>query len=80
MEESVFRMHWPIFFLAFAIGISYVYFVVPKPKVVIKYPNPYNSGKITYQDASENCYKYKAEKVSCPKNTTQITPQPISAS
>lgn len=72
-----FQIHWPAFLIAFAIGISYVYFVNPKPRVVIKYPNPYNSGKITYQDDASNCYKYKATKVSCPKEG--IIPQPISS-
>lgn len=79
MEESIFKMNWVVFFIAFAIGISYVYFMVPTPNVVIKYPNPYNSGKLIYKDDSENCYKYKAEKVTCPKDKHLITPQPISA-
>ena len=74
-----FRIHWPVFLIAFAVGISYVYFMVPTPKVVIKYPSPYNAGKITYQDESDSCYKYKAEKVTCPKDEKLITPQPISA-
>lgn len=74
-----FKMHWPAFFIAFALGISYVYFMVPTPKVVIKYPNPYNSGKVTYQDDADNCYKYKSEKVKCPDDPKQIIPQPISA-
>ena len=73
-----FQLHWPAFLIAFAIGISYVYFVHPAPKVVIKYPNPYNSGKITYQDNADNCYKYKATKVECPKEG--VIPQPISSS
>ena len=31
MEQQRFRMHWLAFFLAFAVGISYVYFVHPAP-------------------------------------------------
>ena len=73
-----FQLHWPAFLIAFAIGISYVYFVHPAPKVVIKYPNPYNSGKLTYQDNADSCYKYKATKVECPKEG--VIPQPISSS
>ena len=79
MKENLFRLNWIVFFIAFAIGISYVYFIVPSPKVVIKYPNPYNSSKLVYQDESDNCYKYKAEKVTCPDDNKLITPQPISA-
>lgn len=71
-----FQLHWPAFLIAFAIGISYVYFVNPAPKVVIKYPTPYNSGKVTYQDDGEACYRYKANKVECPKEG--VIPQPIS--
>lgn len=77
MEQQRFRMHWLAFFLAFAVGISYVYFVHPAPKVVIKYPTPYNAGKITYQDDGESCYQYKATKVTCPKEG--VLPQPISS-
>jgi hypothetical protein len=79
MKDNQFRLNWIVFFIAFAIGISYVYFIVPTPKVVIKYPNPYNSNKLVYQDESDNCYKYKAQKVKCPEDNKLITPQPISA-
>lgn len=63
-----FKMHWPAFFIAFAIGISYVYFIHPRPKVVLKYPNPYSSTKLIYQNEADECYKYKATQVECPEN------------
>lgn len=63
-----FKMHWPAFLIAFAVGISYVYFIHPRPKVVLKYPNPYNSEKLIYQDEANSCFKYKAEAVPCTEN------------
>ena len=72
-----FKLNWYAFLIAFALGITYVYFRVPPPKLAIKYPNPYNAGKVVYQDASQSCYKYNAEKVKCPTSEKEITPQPI---
>lgn len=74
-----FQLNWYVFLIAFAVGIAYVYFSVPTPKVVIKYPNPYNAGKITYKDESNTCYRYKAEKVGCPEDASKIVPQPVSS-
>lgn len=67
------------FFLAFAIGILYCYIVSPKPQLIMKFPSPYNAGKITYTDKADNCYKYKADKVDCPVDKSVIKDQPIIA-
>ena len=39
------------------------------------YPTPQNAGKVVYRDNAENCYKYEAKQVKCPKN--KEGPQPI---
>lgn len=65
------------FFASFAIGMLLVYITTPTPDVVLKFPSPYNAGKITYRDKSNSCYKYKADDVSCPKDKSKILPQPI---
>jgi hypothetical protein len=72
-----FKLNWYAFLIAFAVGITYVYFVVPPPKIVLKYPNPYNVDKVIYQDESKACYKYSADKIDCPKNEKDITIQPV---
>lgn len=72
-----FKLNWLAFLIAFIIGISYVYFTTPTPRVVIKYPNPYNSKTTVYKDESDTCYKYKATKIECPTNDNKITPQPV---
>ena len=74
---NTFKLNWIAFLIAFILGISYVYFTTPVPKVVIKYPNPYNSNKTVYKDESDTCYKYKATKVVCPENDKNITQQPV---
>ena len=66
-----------VFFVSFAIGMLLVYITTPKPDVVLKFPSPYNAGKITYRDKSNSCYRYKADDVSCPKDKSKILPQPI---
>lgn len=65
------------FFLAFAVGLLFCYISTPKPEVVLKFPSPYNAGKVTYTDKANSCYKYKAEKVECPANKAMIKDQPI---
>jgi len=70
-----FKLNWGAFLTALAIGMFFVYINTPKPKVVIKYPNPDNINNIVYKDEAENCYMYKADKVECTKDKVQ---QPVS--
>lgn len=63
------------FILAFSFGIFWVYIVTPPQEIVVKFPSPYNAGKVMYQDKSDNCYKYKAEEVPC--KSMAWKPQPI---
>jgi hypothetical protein len=60
------------FLLALFIGILIVYTTVPAPDIIIMYPTPENAGKIVYQDAANNCYKYEANSVDCPNNENEI--------
>jgi hypothetical protein len=62
------------FILSFAIGLFIVYIFHPPPQVVVKFPSPYNVGKIIYKDKHESCYAYKAVPQSCDTNTI---PQPL---
>jgi hypothetical protein len=62
--------------ISFAIGIFFVYISTPSPQVILKFPSPYNTGKITYKDSSDNCYKYEHKKVDC-KTSSNVIPQPI---
>jgi hypothetical protein len=73
-EEKVFRLNWIAFFIAFAVGMFYVYISSPKPRLIIKYPTPYNANKVTYQNDDNVCYKYDTEEVKC---TDTAIPQPI---
>ena len=65
------------FFLAFAVGLLLCYVTNPKPEVIIKFPSPYNAGKIVYKDKADSCYKYSASQVACPIDKSLIKPQPI---
>lgn len=67
------------FFLSFAIGMFFIYIVTPKPEVVIKFPSPWNAGKVLYKSEDDKtCFVYKAEKTECPIDKSLIQPQPIS--
>ena len=65
------------FFVSFAIGLFFVYILTPPPNVIVKFPSPYNAGKITYRDKSDTCYVYKADRVECPIDKSKIKPQPL---
>ncbi len=65
------------FFISLFIGlIIHIYFMKPK-KYIIKYPNPQESEKTIYKDASDNCYKYKSQEVQCPSDKSKINNIPI---
>ena len=65
MNERKFRFNIMAFFIAFILGIFYVYISSPKPRFIIKYPTPYNEGKLIYQSESGECFKFKVEEVKC---------------
>lgn len=78
-EAKKFHLHWPIFIASFAIGMLYVYLSNPPPKVILKFPSPYNAGKVIYHDKSDECFVFDSEKVTCPSDTSVIKKQPIQA-
>jgi hypothetical protein len=65
------------FFMAFGIGLLACYIMAPKRDVVVKFPSPYNAGKIVYRDKADTCYTYQAEKQACPMDRSLIKSQPI---
>lgn len=71
-----FKIRLAIFLICFSVGMLYVYAVTPTKRAIVKYPTPYNAGKIIYKDETDGtCYKYKAEQTDCPVNGA--TPQPF---
>jgi hypothetical protein len=63
-----------VFFISLGVGIFFYYITAKTPRIVFKYPTPYNSDKIIYTDTVGTCYKYKATSVTCPKDIKTITP------
>jgi hypothetical protein len=51
-----------------------VYITIPLPEIIIRYPTPYNSGKIIYKDNADMCYVYDAKEITCPKEGVINTP------
>ena len=67
------------FFTAFAVGLLVCYLLTPAPEVIVKFPSPYNAGKVVYRDKAQNCFTYSATEVACPKDKAAMRPQPIVA-
>ena len=66
------------FFLAFAFGLLFCYVTKPAPQMVVKFPSPQNAGSVVYKSkADDGCFKFEAEKVSCPYDKNLIKPQPV---
>ena len=65
------------FFAAFAAGLLFCYIMAPTPRIVVKFPTPYNADSTVYVDKADTCYKYAAEQVSCPLDKSTIRAQPI---
>lgn len=60
------------FALSLGFGLMIVYVVAPRPRRVIRFPMPNNSGKIVYKDALQGCYVYKTENATCDKDAIDI--------
>lgn len=68
------------FVVAFGVGLLLTYTVVPAPSVVVKFPTPYNAGRVIYKAEDRNCYKYRADEVACPLNSPEkdlVRVQPV---
>ena len=64
----------PFWFLAaLCVGLAYTYLCSPPPRVVIKYPTPFNIRDTTYIDERGVCYKYKIKETPCPPDKSKIT-------
>ena len=66
-----------IFIISFTICLVIVYFTSPEPITIYRFPNPENSGKLTYQDKNKNCFKYEASEVKCPSDPNLIIEHPL---
>lgn len=75
MIKEYFDPFW--FIISLAIGLLLVYISTPSPEIVYQYPTPENCNNSIYADDANNCYKYKAKRVSCPKNEENIKVVPI---
>ena len=74
MKEKKFAFNLLSFLAAFSIGVLYVYLDTPRPRMIIKYPTPYNAENIVYKGLSGDCYKFKMKEVECTEDTID---QPI---
>jgi hypothetical protein len=73
----MFKIRPLYFFAAFSIGLFMCYIMAPAPEVVVKFPSPYNAGRVVYKDKADTCFKYNASKVSCPLDKSAIKAQPV---
>jgi hypothetical protein len=68
----------PVYFVAaLSVGLFFTYITAPKPTVIIRYPTPDNSGKITYRDDADVCYRYRVIPTACPAARNLIKEVPI---
>lgn len=71
---EMYQLHTLAFFASFIIGMFVVYIMSPPPVVIVKFPTPYNAGKVLYKDDSDTCYVFEARKEQC---TTEAVQQPL---
>lgn len=65
------------FLFALALGILFAYLRISQPRIVYRYPTPWNAGKITYIDEADVCYKYRVDRVPCPEDRSKISRVPL---
>lgn len=63
--------------LSFTVGIIYMMFTVPRPKIVVKFPTPDISDSEIFNTAQGSCYKVATKEVSCPKDGKNVKSQPV---
>jgi hypothetical protein len=68
---------FPIFIISFAIGLFFVYIYGPEMKSIYIYPSPENIDKIIFKDKADNCFRYEANEIECPKNESILSKIPL---
>ena len=73
------RLNFTALVVSFAIGILMTYLITPKPKVVVKFPSPYNAGRVTYKDSADTCFVFRSDAVNCDAELPngEVRPQPL---
>jgi hypothetical protein len=66
----------PVFILSFAIGMFFVYIVVPETRSIIVYPTPENVSLLQYRDATGGCFQIRETAVDCPADAKEISKVP----
>ena len=66
----------PVFILSFALGVFFVYIVVPDSRSIIVYPTPENVSLLQYRDATGACFQIRETAVECPSDPKEISKVP----
>jgi hypothetical protein len=61
---------------SFTVGIMVMMAMVPKPKVVVRFPTP-ESEAYVYHGASGDCFRINAEEEDCPADRKNVRSQPV---
>ena len=67
----------PAFIISLAIGLFIVYVVTPDHEVIHVYPTLDNINDVLYKDKADNCFRFEAKEISCPKDDKKIKNVPI---
>lgn len=76
------KLNIAAFIISFALGLLFIYMFTPAPEVIVKFPSPWNSGHVVYEDGGDKeqgagCYVYTASMETCPIDKKAIKPQPM---
>lgn len=70
-------LNFPAFIISLALGLFVSYTFHSNYEEIHVYPNLNNINDILYKDKANQCFKFKAEKIECPKDPKEITKIPI---
>lgn len=70
-------INFPIFIIAFIIGLIFIHISMPDEKTVYVYPTPNNINSIEYKDITDNCFEFEYQEVDCAKYVSKIKHIPL---
>jgi hypothetical protein len=70
----------PIFLIALAVGLLFVYLNEPQGDIIYVYPTPDNVDEIEYKDRAGNCFEFSANKIECLVDKDKIKHIPVQES
>jgi hypothetical protein len=67
----------PVFMVSLAVGLFFIYVIMPDQRMIFVYPTPENVDILQYRDKTGHCFQFDEKQVPCPTDKSRISQIPV---